>query len=154
MAKSKAQEKLEQQLAELTIDLQRTRADFENYRKRMEAEKANAKELGKSTAILKLLPVIDTIERAITHTPDDIADHAWVKGIAGIEKNLMSSLESLSLKKIDASPGVVFDPALHDAIQMDEDAEGEQEVVAEQLQAGYMLAGVPIRHAMVKVTRK
>lgn len=154
MAKSKIQEKLEQQVTELTVDLQRTRADFENYRKRMEAEKTAAIETGKSSAILRLLPVVDTIERAIAHAPSDIADHAWVKGIAGIEKNLTSSLASLNLKKIDATPGTPFDPELHDAIQMDEDAEGEQEVIAEQLQAGYALSGTPIRHAMVKVTRK
>ena len=61
MTKSKKQEELEQQIEELTGDLQRTRADFENYRKRMEAEKSAARDAGQMSAILKLLPVIDNI---------------------------------------------------------------------------------------------
>lgn len=145
---------LEQQLAELTADLQRTRADFENYRKRVEAEKVAAREQGKSSAILKLLPIIDTIERAVAYTPDDLKDNKWAQGISGAAKNLEKALEGLSLKRIDAKPGVPFDPELHEAIQFDDEADGEHEVIAEELQAGYVLGGVPIRHAMVKVTKQ
>jgi molecular chaperone GrpE len=154
MAKSKKQEELEQQVGELTQDLQRTRADFENYRKRVEQEKTAARTAGQSAAILKLLPVIDNIERAIAHTPAELADNKWAQGIAGLVKHLEKSLESLNLKRIDATPGSEFNPELHEAIQFDEDAEGEHEVIAEELQAGYALGGTPIRHAMVKVTRK
>lgn len=153
MPKSKKQEELEQQLAELTQDLQRTRADFENYRKRVEAEKTAARETGQSSAILKLLPVIDNIERAVAYTPDDLKDNKWVQGIAGLVKNLEKSLENLNLKRIDAKPGSQFNPDLHEAIQFDEEAEGDKEVIAEELQAGYTLSGRPIRHAMVKVTK-
>jgi molecular chaperone GrpE len=145
---------LEQQVAELTADLQRTRADFENYRKRVESEKTAAREHGKASAILKLLPIIDTIERAVTYTPDELKDNKWAQGISGAAKNLEKALESLDLKRIDAKPGVHFNPELHEAIQFDEDAEGEHDVVAEELQAGYTLAGSPIRHAMVKVTKQ
>lgn len=144
----------EQQLGELTLDLQRTRADFENYRKRVEAEKASARESGQMSAILKLLPVIDNIERAIAYTPDDLKENAWVQSVGNLVKNLEKSLESLNLKRIDAKPGTPFNPELHEAIQFDEDAEGEHEVIAEELQAGYTLAGSIIRHAMVKVTRQ
>lgn len=154
MAKSKKQEELEQQLAEITADLQRTRADFENYRKRVEAEKNSARAAGQSSAILKLLPVIDNIERAVMYTPEDLKEHKWAQGIAGLVKNLEKSLESLNLKRIDALPGHEFNPELHEAIQFDEDAEGDKEVIAEELQAGYTLNGQPIRHAMVKVTRQ
>lgn len=154
MPKSKKQEELEQQLGELTADLQRTRADFENYRKRAELEKVSAREAGQSGAILKLLPVIDTIERAVVYTPEELKDNNWVKGITGLVKNLEKSLESLNLKRIEASVGTVFDPDFHEAIQFDEDATGDIEVIAEELQAGYTLGGHPIRHAMVKVTKK
>lgn len=154
MAKSKKQEELEQQLGELTADLQRTRADFENYRKRVEQEKTAARTAGQASAILKLLPVIDNIERAIVHMPTELQDNKWAQGIAGLVKNLDKSLESLNLKRIDATPGTAFNPELHEAIQIDEDTEGEHEVIAEQLQAGYMLNGQPIRHSMVKVTRQ
>lgn len=139
---------------ELTADLQRTRADFENYRKRMEAEKQGAREAGQAAAILKLIPVIDNIERAIAHLPDELKDNAWAQSVAGLVKQLEKSLESLNLKRIVAAPGTPFDPELHEAIQFDEESDGDQEVVAEELQAGYTLNGHPIRHAMVKVTKK
>lgn len=154
MPKSKKHEELEQQVAELTADLQRTRADFENYRRRAEADKAATYGHGQSAAIVKLLPTIDNIERAITHAPEDLSEHKWVQGVVTLTKHLDKSLASLGLKHIDASKGVVFNPELHEAIQFDEDAEGETEVVAEELQAGYMLNDQPIRHAMVKVTRQ
>lgn len=144
----------EQQVAELTADLQRTRADFENYRKRVEAEKVAAREAGQSSAIMKLLPVIDNIERAIGYTPEDIKDNEWVKSVAGLVKNLEKSLESLNVKRIQSEPGTLFDPELHEAIQFDEEATGDSEVIAEALQAGYTLNGHVIRHAMVKVTRQ
>ena len=154
MAKSKKQEDLEQQLGELTQDLQRTRADFENFRKRVESEKTMARESGQVSAIIKLLPVIDNIERAISHTPAELADNAWAQGIASLVKNLDKQLESMNVARIDSAPGTPFNPELHEAIQFDEDAEGEHEVIAEELQAGYTLNGQPIRHAMVKVTRQ
>jgi len=147
--KSKADD-FEQKIAELTSDLQRTRADFENYRKRVETEKELAREIGKSQAVLKLLPVIDNIERAISHLPDDLKDNAWASGVVGLVKQLDRSLENLDLKRIDAKPGTPFNPEFHEAIQMEE-GEGEHEVIAEELQSGYMLAGRVIRHAMVKV---
>ena len=154
MPKSKKQEELEQQVGELTIDLQRTRADFENYRKRVEIEKVQARESGQAAAILKLLPTVDNIERAIMHVPNDLIDNKWVQSVTGLTKQLEKSLEALNLKRIDSTPGIKFDPELHEAIQFDEAAEGEQEVIDEELQAGYSLNGHPIRHAMVKVTRK
>ena len=152
--KTKKTDELEQQIVELTADLQRTRADFENYRKRVEAEKVAARETGKAGAIMKLLPIIDTIERAVVYMPDDLKDHKWAQGISGLVKNLDKALESLDLKRIDAKKGVEFNPDLHEAIQFDEDAEGDKEVIAEELQAGYTLGGSPIRHAMVKVTKQ
>jgi molecular chaperone GrpE len=154
MAKSKKQEELEQKVGELTLDLQRTRADFENYRKRVEIEKVQARESGQTAAIVKLLPTIDNIERAIAHVPEDLKDNPWAQSVANLTKQLDKSLENLNVKRIDTSSGVKFDPELHEAIQFDEEAEGEEEVIAEELQAGYMLNGHPIRHAMVKVTRQ
>lgn len=152
--KNKKELEFEQKLSELTADLQRNRADFENYRKRAEVERALARESGQASAILKLLPVIDNIERAIAYTPAELKDNTWVQGVANLVKNLETSLDSMDLKRIDANPGTAFNPDLHEAIQFDEDATGEHEVIAEEMQAGYTLSGRPIRHAMVKVTRQ
>ncbi len=151
---SKKADKRDEQIAELTLDLQRTRADFENYRKRVEIEKQQATERGEAKTALKLLPVIDTIERAILHIPTDIAEHPWVQGVAGLIKQLDKALADMDIARIEAKPGTVFNPDHHQAVQMDEDASGETEVVSEELQAGYTLRGQPVRHAMVKVTRQ
>lgn len=152
--KNKKELELLQKNDELTADLQRTRADFENYRKRAEGERLLARESGQASAILKLLPVIDNIERAIAYTPEELKDNKWVQGVAGLVKSLEKSLEHMDVKRIDAKPGTAFDPELHEAIQIDEDATGENEVIAEEMMAGYTLGGRPIRHAMVKVTRQ
>lgn len=145
---------LAHQLTEMTEDLQRTRADFENYRRRVEDEKQLAQSTGANRTTLKLLPVIDTIERAILHIPEDIAEHPWVKGVAGIEKQLDKALAEMDLHRIDAHEGAVFDPNLHQAVQFDEESVGDQEVIAEELQAGYRLGTHTLRPAMVRVTRK
>ncbi len=150
----KSEKEKTDQVAELTADLQRVRADFENYRKRTEAEINNARQSGSDAMVLKLLPVIDTLERAIGHLPEDIAKHNWVKGVAGVAKNLDKTLASLDIKRIAVKPGQDFDPELHYAVQIDEESTGEKEVIAEELQAGYVRSGVVLRHAMVKVTRK
>lgn len=154
MAKSKKQEELEQQVGELTQDLQRVRADFENYRKRSEQEKEMARANGKVGTILKLLPVVDNIERAISHAPEELKENAWAQGVSKLVKNLDKSLADMGVSRIMAKPGDRFDPELHEAIQFDDEAEGEHEVVAEELQAGYKLGDDVIRHSMVKVTKK
>jgi molecular chaperone GrpE len=138
MTKPKKQEELEQRVAELTADLQRTRADFENYRKRAEQEKEMARGSGRAGAILKLLPVVDNIERAISHLPKELQDNAWASSV---------------VERIDASTGTAFNPDLHDAVQFDEESEGDHEIIAEELQPGYKVDGIVMRPSMVKVTK-
>lgn len=153
MTKSKKQTELEQQIGELTQDLQRQRADFENYRKRVEVEKEQAKQTGKTQAVMKLLPVIDNIDRAVAHLPAELQGNAWADGVVKLSKHLDKMVGDLSLERIAIIPGeTLFDPSLHEAIQMD-DAEGDTEVVAEELQTGWKLGDTVIRPAMVKVTR-
>lgn len=151
---TKNEEELSQQVGELTADLQRLRADFENYRKRVDAEKQQVQQLAATAMIMKLLPVIDTLERAIAHAPAELVENKWAQGVVGLGKNLDKSLSELGLERIDANTGTVFNPNLHEAVMMDDDAEGEQEVVAEELRAGYTLQGSVVRPSMVKVTRQ
>lgn len=153
MVKNKKIEDLEQQLGELTLDLQRTRADFENYRKRVEVDKSMARSSGRVSAISQLLPVIDTIERATAHMPEELSGNPWSQGIANLTKQLEKLLRELNVKKILAAPGTLFNPEFHEAVQFEE-SEGEKEVIAEELQTGYMLGDDVIRHSMVKVTRQ
>jgi molecular chaperone GrpE len=129
-----------QKIAELTADLQRTRADFENYRKQMDTQKAQAASFAKYETVRKILPLLDDIDRAIAATPE----------LKPLEKNLEKTLTELKLQKIDSTAGTDFNPDLHDAIMMEE-SEGEKEVVSETLRAGYIYEGGVIRPAMVKV---
>jgi molecular chaperone GrpE len=138
---------------ELTADLQRLRADFENYRKRIDAEKQQVQQMASAATIMKLLPVVDTIERAVAHAPTELADDKWAQGVVSVGKNLDKTLAELGLARITATPGTPFDPELHEAVMMDDEAEGEHEVVAEELRAGYTMQGQVIRPSMVKVTR-
>ena len=98
--------------------------------------------------------MIDNIERAISHVPKELQDNSWVKGVVTLQKSLEKSLKDLNVVRIDAKKGTVFNPNLHEAIQFDEDNDGDKEVIAEELQAGYLYHNTPIRHAMVKVTRQ
>lgn len=77
-----------------------------------------------------------------------------MQGVIKLPKQLDSALGALNVTRIEAKPNTPFDPTLHEAIQFDEDAEGDTEVIAEELQAGYMLDSTPIRPAMVRVTKK
>ena len=154
MPKSQKNEENEQRINELTQDLQRMRADFENYRKRVDVEKEMAKASGKVQAINALLPVIDNIERAIGHIPKELEDNKWANGVVGLVKNLEKSLTTLNLTRIEATQGTPFNHELHEAVQFDEDAEGDQEVIEEELQAGYLLGDDVLRPSMVKVTKK
>lgn len=148
--KEKAEE-LEKKIEELTNDLIRTRADFENYRKRVESEKEQAKVVAKSAIISKLLPIIDDIELAISYAPEDLKDNPWVKGVNKLSLKLETSLSNLGIKAIDAKNDTIFDPKLHDAISMDDSSEGEEEIILEELRKGYLYNDAVIRPSMVKV---
>jgi len=138
---------------ELVNDLQRVRADFENYRKQVEVEKTRLAELTQAATVMKLLPVIDNIERALAHAPAELANNKWAQGVMALGKNLEKSLSEMGLKRINASPGTPFNHNLHEAVMMEE-TQGEIEVIAEELRAGYMLGDQVVRPSMVKVKRQ
>lgn len=150
MTKAKKPTK-DEQLAELTADLQRLQAEFINFKRRSEEERTRAVSAGKEQAVIALLPVLDNIERAVAHEPEDIKDHAWVKGVSAVSKQLGSQLEAIGLVKVGVE-GEPFDPEKHDAVAVD-DGDGETEVVSAVLQTGYQFGDQIIRHAMVKVKR-
>lgn len=142
----------EQKIEELTADLQRVRADFENYRKRTDAEKEYARASGKVTTVFKILPIIDDIERAISHLPKDLEENEWAKSVQGLNKSLQKHLSDLEVTRIKGAKGTEFNPEIHEAVLFD-DADGDKEVIAEEMRAGYMLGEDVIRPTMVKVTK-
>ena len=127
----------------LLNDLQRTRADFENYRKNVEKDKENLKKYAEFDTIRKILPFLDDLDRAIVTYP---------KELSPLAKNFKKTLSSLKLDKIEANPGTEFNPDYHEAV-MFEESDGEKEVIAETLRPGYKYNGEILRPAMVKVRR-
>ncbi len=140
---------LEQQIAQLTEALQRERADAMNLRRRSEEERLKLGSYYKSSVVSELLPVIDNFERALKHVPQDLATHEYIKGVQGVVKQFEQALAKLGVERIK-TVGEPFDPNLHEAVSHDEGDTG-QEVVSEELQAGYILGDEVIRHAMVRV---
>lgn len=145
------QEELEQKIGELTEALQRERADAENLRRRTDQEKARLGEFYKAMVVQELLPALDNLERAFKHTPKDLKDNDYVKGVQGVLKQFEQCFAQLGVKRIK-TVGEVFDPKLHEAVHMEE-GEGTVEVVCEELQPGYTMGDEVIRHAMVKVKK-
>ncbi len=127
-------------LAELTADLQRTRADFENFRKQTELQKAQSMNIAKQATAIKFLPLIDDFERALSTYSDQLAP---------LQKNFNKTLKDLGLAKINSEPGTPFNPDFHEAISVEGD--GDTEIIAETLRPGYLYDGAVIRAAMVKV---
>lgn len=144
-------EALEQQVADLTEALQRERADVINVRRRHEEQLASLKTLVKSQVIEELLPVIDNFERALKHVPGELVDNDYIKGVQGVVKQFEKTLADIGVERIK-TVGEVFNPQLHEAVGIDE-GDGDEEVVTEELQAGYKLGDQVVRHAMVKVKR-
>jgi molecular chaperone GrpE len=137
------------QAAEYKEGWQRSAADFQNYRRRVEAEKAETYQLAVGSVIKRYLPVLDDMERAIETRP---ADLAWAQGVELICRKLQSILEAEGLKRIQAE-GQKFDPNFHEAISQ-EPAEGVASgTVLGVVRNGYMLGEHVIRPAMVRVAQ-
>lgn len=140
---------LQQEIEELTAAVQRERADATNMRRRHQDQVVSLTNTVKANVIRELLPVIDNFERALKHVPPEFADNDYIKGVHNIVKQFEKILTDLGVARIK-TVGQVFDPRWHEAVAMDE-GDGVEEVVSEELQAGYCLGDEVIRHAMVKV---
>ncbi len=129
-------------IVELTADLQRTRADFENFRRQAEAQKVQYGNVVKNATVSKILPLLDNIDLAI----------AANENLKPLEKSLEKTLKELKLERVESKKGSAFNPDLHDAIMVEGD--GDKEVIAETLRAGFRYEGELIRPALVKVEKK
>lgn len=132
--------KNDEKMTELLNDLQRTRADFENYRKQIEMQKENERKNVKFATVMKFLPLLDDLDRAI----------ATYSELSPLEKSLEKTLISLGLSKISSEKDVEFNPDLHEAVMTEGD--GEKQVISETLRPGYYYEGEVLRPAMVKVS--
>ena len=145
--KKKKDNKLEQQIEDLTDRLKRNMAEFDNFRKRTEKEKSSMYIIGAKDIIEKILPVVDNFERGLAQATEG---DPFAEGMEKIYKQLTTTLESLGVEQIEAVDKE-FNPDLHNAVMHVEDESVGDNIVVEELQKGYTYKGFVVRHSMVKV---
>jgi len=157
-AMSEKEESLQKKVAELTEEMDRLKdrllrnqAEFENYKRRTQKEKAADQKYKSERLAKEILPVLDNFERAL-QTEVTEENKGFIEGMQMVYSQLQTALESEGVKQIETE-NQEFDPTCHHAVMQIEDDELDSNVVAEELQKGYMLKDKVIRPAMVKVNK-
>lgn len=151
--KEKKEDAVKAQINELQDKVMRQMAEFENFRKRSEKEKSAMFETGAKNVIEKILPVVDNFERGLATVPENEKDSPFVDGMNKVYKQLITELENLGVKPIEAV-GKEFDPNFHNAVMQVENDELEPGTVAQELLKGYMYRDTVVRHSMVAVVQE
>ncbi len=151
--KEKKEDAVKAQINELQDKVMRQMAEFENFRKRSEKEKSAMFETGAKNVIEKILPVVDNFERGLATVPENEKDSPFVDGMNKVYKQLITELETLGVKPIEAV-GKEFDPNFHNAVMQVENDELEPGTVAQELLKGYMYRDTVVRHSMVAVVQE
>jgi molecular chaperone GrpE len=149
-SKSKELAAKDAKIAELTDKLMRNMAEFDNFRKRSEKEKSMMYDMGVKSLLEKILPVVDNFERGLGSITDEDKGSAFAQGIELIYRQLLTALDDIGLKPIDAV-GKEFDPNMHNAVMHGEDENLGANIVSEEFQKGYIYRDMVVRHSMVKV---
>lgn len=147
----KKKDKKDEKIEELTDQVKRQMAEFENFRKRTEKEKTQMFDMGAKTVIEKILPIVDNFERGFTTVEETDKEDAFVQGMDKIYKQLMTELEAIGVKPIEAV-GQEFNPDFHNAVMQVASEEYESGVVAQELLKGYTYKDAVVRHSMVAVS--
>ena len=148
--KKEKKDKNTELVEELTDKVKRQMAEFENFRKRSEKEKAGMFEMGAKSVIEQILPVIDNFERGLAAVPEESKADPFVEGMEKIYRQFMDTMDKLNVKPIEAV-GTEFNPDFHNAVMHVEDEEAGENVVVEEFQKGYLYKDQVVRHSMVKV---
>ncbi|MBO5616817.1 MAG: nucleotide exchange factor GrpE [Pseudobutyrivibrio sp.] len=146
--KEKKKDKRDEQIEQLTDRVTRQMAEFENFRRRTDQEKAQMFGNGQKAIVEKILPVVDNFERGLA-TVEEGAD-PFADGMLMIYKQLLTTLEEIGVKPIEAV-GQEFNPDFHNAVMHVDDEEVGENIVVEEFQKGYMMNDSVVRHSMVKV---
>lgn len=146
----KKKDKKDEQIEDLTDQVKRQMAEFDNFRKRTDKEKNAMFETGAKSVIEKILPVVDNFERGLASIPEEEKGTPFAEGMEMIYKQLIGELEKMDVRPIPAV-GEEFDPNLHNAVMQVESDEYESGVIAQELQKGYTYRDSVVRHSMVGV---
>ena len=144
---------LEDEVNTWKTDYYKVFADMENLKKRLQNEHANAMKFMMQSFIEELLPVVDNFERGLATVPEDEKDAPFVDGMNKVYRQLLTELENLGVKPIEAV-GKEFDPNFHNAVMQVENDELEPGTVAQELLKGYMYRDTVVRHSMVAVVQE
>lgn len=140
----------DEKIEELTDRLQRSMAEFDNFRKRTEKEKTAMFEIGAKDMVERILPVVDSMERGLAAIPEEDKGSPFAEGMDKIYRQLMKTLEEAGVKPIEAL-GKPFDPNFHNAVMHIEDESLGENIVSQELQKGYTYRDTVVRHSMVQV---
>ena len=151
-AKAEKKDKYKQKIEELEDRVKRQMAEFENFRKRTDREKTQMFETGAKSVIEKILPVVDNFERGLQAAGPEGESDAFMEGMHMVYKQLMTELENIGVKPIEAI-GTEFNPDFHNAVMQVESEEYESGIVAQELQKGYLYRDTVVRHSMVAVVQ-
>ena len=146
----KKKDKKDEKIEELTDMVKRQMAEFDNFRKRTEKEKASMYQVGAKEIVEKILPVVDNFERGLAMIPENEKENPVATGMTQIYKQLMTAFDEMGVKTIEAV-GQEFNPDFRNAVMHIEDEEAGENVIVEEFQKGYMYKDSVIRHSMVKV---
>ena len=146
----KKKDKKDEKIEELTDMVKRQMAEFDNFRKRTEKEKASMYQVGAKEIVEKILPVVGNFERGLAMIPENEKENPVATGMTQIYKQLMTAFDEMGVKTIEAV-GQEFNPDFHNAVMHIEDEEAGENVIVEEFQKGYMYKDSVIRHSMVKV---
>ena len=150
--KAEKKDKYKEKIEELEDRVKRQMAEFENFRKRTDREKTQMFETGAKSVIEKILPVVDNFERGLQTTVSEGGNDAFMEGMNMVYKQLMTELENIGVKPIEAI-GTEFNPDFHNAVMQVESEEFESGIVAQELQKGYLYHDTVVRHSMVAVVQ-
>ncbi len=146
-------DQLKAQAGENLDGWQRARAEFANYKRRVEAERAELAASAGANALKRVLPAVDDLERAMQTLPDELKDNPWVNGVSMVQRKLNAALEQSGITPLATNPGDAFDPNVHEAITHEEsDQFGSGQIIGE-VQRGYKIGDRVLRPAMVRVAR-
>jgi molecular chaperone GrpE len=146
-------DQLKAQAAENLDGWQRARAEFANYKRRIEAERTELTASAGAEALKRVLPAVDDFERAMQTLPDDLKDKPWVNGVAMVQRKLNAALEQSGITVIAVNPGDAFDPNVHEAITHEDSEQFASEQIIGEVQRGYKIGDRVLRPAMVRVAR-
>lgn len=148
--KKEKKDKKDLMIEELTDKYKRTFAEFDNFRKRSEKEKAAMFEIGAKAIIEKILPIVDSFERGLATVPEEEKGSPFADGMDKVYKQLMTALEEAGVKPIEAL-NAEFNPDFHNAVMHVEDENAGENIIIEEFQKGYTYRDSVVRHSMVKV---